>query len=169
MKTFITLIFSLLIFISCENQQKQKTNNLPTDITNPVDGKIYGEAISNENIISAEKLPLALKNNDEKELKLIGKIDAVCQGSGCWVDIDMGNGETVHVTFKDEAFVLPKDVAGQTATIEGIAVTEVVSVEMQKRMAKEEGLTQTEIDKITEPLTEYYFEAVGVTLKNSDL
>lgn len=164
MKTFITLIFSILIFISCENQQQQKTNQETTIITNPVDGQVYGEAISNDNIISVEKLPLELKNINEKELKLVGKIDAVCQGSGCWADIEMGNGKIVHVTFKDEAFTLPKDIAGQTVTIEGIAKSEVISVEIQKRMAEEEGLSQKEIYDIKEPLTEYYFEAIGVTV-----
>jgi len=153
-----------MIFVSCENQQKQKTNQETTDITNQADGTVYGKAISNEGILSADKLSLELKSTDEKELKLEGKIDAVCQGSGCWVNLDIGEGEIVHVTFKDEAFTLPKDIGGQTAIIEGIAITEVVSIEMQKRMAEEEGLTQTEIDEITEPLTEYYFEAVGVTV-----
>lgn len=168
MKTFISLLFSILIFASCENQQKQKTSQETTNITNQVEGNIYGKAISNEGIISAEKLVQELKIIDEKELKLEGKVDAVCQGSGCWVNIDIGNGETAHVTFKDEAFVLPKDIAGQTAVIEGIAVTEVISVEMQKRMAEEEGMSQEEIDEITDPLTEYYFEAEGVTLKTED-
>lgn len=164
MKTFITLIFSVLIFISCENQQQQKTNPETTIITNQLEGNVYGKAISNEGIISSDKLSFELKNTDVKELKLEGKIDAVCQGSGCWADIEMGNGKIVHVTFKDDAFTLPKNIAGQTATIEGIAKSEVISVEIQKRMAEKEGLSQKEIDEIKEPLTEYYFEAIGVTV-----
>jgi hypothetical protein len=164
MKTPILLIALIIFFASCENQQNQRTNS---DIK-VVEGEIFGNKITENNILSSKLLSLQMKNNEPLELKLKGRINAVCQGSGCWLNMDIGNGETVHVTFKNEAFTLPKDITGKTAIIDGIAITEIVSVEMQKRMAQKEGKAQVEIDAITKPLIEYYFEAEGVTLLNDE-
>lgn len=167
MKTYLLVLASLLIFVSCENQPKEKSNsNKNIEVSGEtVKGQVYGEAIGVEEIIAADQLSVLMKDDDELFLKLEGKVNAVCQGSGCWVDLDIGNNEIVHVSFKDEAFVLPKDIAGKTAVIDGLAATELVSVNMLKRIAKEDGKTQEEIDAITEPITEYYFEASSVTLK----
>ncbi len=171
MKIFITLVFSILILVSCQNQQTQKetTKKETISIEKQVNGVVYGKSINDDNITDATNLPSLLKSNNEKNLKLRGEVYEVCQGSGCWVEIEIGNGEIVHITFKDEAFTLPKDIAGKNAVISGIASTEIISVEMQKRIAKKEGLTQEKINNITEPLTEYYFEADGVTLIKEEL
>jgi len=171
MKILSILIISLILFASCENQptQKEATANKVASIENQVKGVIYGIPIKDDNIISTIELPVLLKTDSEKELKLKGNVNAVCQGSGCWVDIEIGEGEIVHVTFKDEAFTLPKDIAGKTAVFSGVATTEVVSVKMLKQMAEEEGQSQEEINEITQPLTEYYFEADGLTLISEDL
>ena len=109
-------------------------------------------------------LPIQLKEVEEISIKLKGQVNSVCQMSGCWFTLDIGNGETAHVTFKDEAFTLPKDIAGQTAVVEGYATKEETSVETLKRAAKSEGKTQEEIEAISQPVIEYYFEAVGVTI-----
>jgi hypothetical protein len=84
--------------------------------------------------------------------------------SGCWMDLAMDDDEIIHVTFKDDSFLLPKDAAGKTAIIEGVATYEEIPVDMLKHMAEDEGKTQEEIDAITEPKLEYTFVAKGVIL-----
>lgn len=166
MKTPILLVTLILFFASCENQQTQK-QTVNTNTKN-IEGTIFGNEISDDNILSSEVLTEKLQDHKTIEIKLEGKIDAVCQGSGCWLNMDIGNGKTVHVTFKDEAFTLPKNIAGKKAVIDGIATTDIVSIEMQKKMAEKDGKTQAQIDSITKPLTEYYFEAEGVTMLNEE-
>ena len=49
-----------------------------------------------------------------------GVVDKVCQQKGCWLEIAPKSGEAgMHVTFKDEAFVVPKDCSGRTARLFG--------------------------------------------------
>jgi hypothetical protein len=49
--------------------------------------------------------------------------------------------------------------------MEGTAYKELISVETLRHYAEDEGKTKKEIAAITEPVTEYSFEAVGVIIK----
>jgi len=49
-----------------------------------------------------------------------GVVEKVCQQMGCWLEIAPKSGEAgMHVTFKDEAFVVPKECSGHTARLFG--------------------------------------------------
>jgi hypothetical protein len=166
MKKYLVLIATILVITSCQNNTiKNKSDSGNTEIINTVAGKVFGNKIANKEISNAESLAIALENKDKKGLKLEGKVDAVCQMTGCWLNMDIGNHKTVHVTFKDEAFTIPKDVAGRTAVIEGVASKEIITVDELKKAAEAEGKPQAEIDAITQAEAEYYFEADGVTIK----
>jgi hypothetical protein len=156
----------LFTIISCCNQEKanehkeaQKKVVEPTASTGN-----FGEIITREGAIESSQLPELLADKEVVNVKLIGKVDAVCQMSGCWMDMVLEEDKTVHVTFQDEAFLLPKDAADKTAVIEGVATFEEIPVELLKRMAEDEGKSKEEIDAITEPLLEYSFVAKGVIL-----
>lgn len=54
-----------------------------------------------------------------------GVVDKVCQQKGCWLEIAPKTGEAgMHVTFKDEAFVVPKDCSGRIARLFGTVSVE---------------------------------------------
>lgn len=168
MRTFFYLLAISLLVISssCCNQDdkkehdsKHKTAEAPTSSIGN-----FGEDIAVDDAISTIMLPELLEGKEMLDIKLTGNVSSVCQMSGCWVDIDMGNDETIHVTFKDDSFLLPKDATGKTAIIEGIASFEEVSLDMLKHIAEDEGKSQEEIDAITEPKLEYTFVAKGVIL-----
>ncbi len=165
MKYFLLIATLVITLNSCDNASQSKSKSEQKQVLNPVEGEVYGNKIANENIILATTLPQEMLNEKEMELKLEGNINAVCQMSGCWMDMDLGGGEIVHVTFKDEAFTLPKDVTGKNAVIEGVAIRQEVPVAELKKAAKAEGKSQEEIDAINQPKIEFYFEADGVTLK----
>lgn len=165
MKYLCIIAFLTFALNSCDNASQTKNKSEEKQVLNPVKGEVYGSKIANENIIMATALPQKMSNKGEMELKLEGNINAVCQMTGCWIDMEIGDGENVYVTFKDEAFTLPKNIAGKEAVIEGIATRQEVSVAELKKAAKAEGKSQEEIDAINQPKTEYYFEAESVTLK----
>lgn len=129
----------------------------------------FGEIITVDNAFDASELPVLLEGKETINVKLAGNIEAVCQMSGCWMDVDMGDGETVHVTFKDDGFVLPKDAAGKYTVIEGIATYEEIPVKLLKHLAEDDGKTQEEIDAITEPKMEYTVVAKGVFISEESL
>jgi hypothetical protein len=55
---------------------------------------------------------------DGREVRLEGKVQAVCQNKGCWLELRQGTS-SVHVTFEGYAFFLPKDAAGKDVVLEG--------------------------------------------------
>jgi hypothetical protein len=159
-----TGIIFLLLFIglSCNSgtDKQAKDQNLPAE------AGTYGAKISGDKAITGEQLMAMLKDKDSVWVTMTSKIVANCQKSGCWMDLDIGNGKAIKVTFKDYAFVIPTDSKGKTATVEGYARKEYISVELRKHYAEDAGKPKDEIDAITEPETTFMFDAVGVIIKD---
>ncbi len=44
--------------------------------------------------------------------------------AGCWMRLDAGDGRVLLVKSSDESILVPKDVAGRTAVVEGVVVLE---------------------------------------------
>jgi hypothetical protein len=61
---------------------------------------------------------------------------------------------------------MPLDLAGKEVVMNGYAFKDVTSVDELKHYAEDEGLSQAEIDGITEPKKELKFMASGVYLPN---
>ena len=106
-----------------------------------------------------------MKNIDSLDIKLTGKIIEVCQKKGCWMVMNIGEGKSMRVKFKDYSFFVPKDASGKTIIIEGKAFSETTSVATLQHYAEDAGKSKEEISKITVPETEIGFEAHGVILK----
>lgn len=163
---FVLLSFLVFTILSCncnENKTKEEPHAGAVKPTSSTGN--FGAIITEENAVAVAELPGMLAESETVAVKLTGNIASVCQMSGCWIDLDLGNGETVHVTFKDDAFLLPKDAAGKVAFVEGTAQREELSVEYLKHLAEDDGKSQEEIDAITEPSMEYTFVASGVIIK----
>ncbi len=159
----------MVVLASCGNStdsnNSKESKTMPKGRVEVADLTVFGNDIAIDKAADVRRLTSLLGDNTNLNVKLIGKVENVCQASGCWLDMDLGDGKTLHVTFKDEAFVVPKDMAGKIVLIEGVATTEIVPVDLQKKIAKDEGLSQKEINAITSPATEYYFETTGVVIK----
>lgn len=125
----------------------------------------FGEEISKKGAVSVKKLPAQLEDGDELDIKVKGKITEVCQNKGCWMTLDLGNNELMRVKFKDYGFFVPKDAAGKTAIVEGVAKKEIVGVDELKHIAEDAGKSQKEIDAITESTEDLTFVAKGVIIK----
>ncbi|MDH5397406.1 MAG: DUF4920 domain-containing protein [Cyclobacteriaceae bacterium] len=127
---------------------------------------LYGAELSGSDLTPVMAFETALTNKDEKEVKLKVKIDEVCQMKGCWMNVDMGDGKTIRVTFKDYGFFVPKNAQGYTAIIEGTAKVEITDVQTLKHYAQDAGKSAEEINSITEPSEEINFVATGVLIES---
>ena len=78
-----------------------------------------------------------------KTVQVKGRIAAVCQMMGCWMDIANEYGRQVHVKVKDGEIVFPKDSPGKLATVEGTfsktVLTREEAVERAREEAKDKG------------------------------
>lgn len=124
----------------------------------------FGDKIKADGAVDAGAFLKAMEGQDSMEVKIKAPIVAVCQKKGCWMNIDLGDGKTMMVRFKDYGFFVPKDASGRTAVMQGKAFKEVLSVEMLRHYAEDGGKSKEEIEKITEPETRLSFEASGVLI-----
>ena len=85
------------------------------------DTQKFGAALTG---LPATKLESVLaKPEDGQKVRLEGTVKAVCVNKGCWLELAQGD-RSIHVTFKDYAFFVPKNGAGRTVVAEGIVKVE---------------------------------------------
>lgn len=126
----------------------------------------FGEPVDAEGAITYADLLEKMDGSDSIAVKVAGKVEAVCQAKGCWMNItaDQADAEDMMVKFKDYGFFVPKDIAGREVVMQGYAFREVTPVDELQHLAKDAGKPQAEIDLITEPKVELKFLASGVLL-----
>lgn len=166
-RLLLPAILSLAIF-SCQSPadapQQDQENNEADSTAAAIE--VYGdESMTTDNAIPAAELLAMMEGQDSVEVKVRGTIEACCQKKGCWMDMKIGDEESMTVRFKDYGFFVPMNSAGRDAVIEGIAKREVQSVDWLRHKAEDAGKSEEEIAAITEPEVKVSFLAKGVILE----
>jgi len=125
----------------------------------------FGEKFEINQTMAIGDLAKQMISKDNMEAIVEGKVASVCQTKGCWMKLDLPDGGTMRVTFKDYGFFVPKDISGSTVVIKGTAQVSTTSVEELRHYAEDAGKSKEDIAKITQPKTELVFEAEGVVIK----
>ncbi len=154
MKKFFFTIACFLVTVSGFSQDIAPANK----------GTKYGAKISAKGAVPASQLSKKMGAAPQLDARVSGKVVEVCEKKGCFMKIDLENGETMRVTFKDYGFFVPQDIKGKTVVVDGFAKQELVSVEDQKHFAEDAKKPASEIEKITKPKQEVTFEAKGVVV-----
>lgn len=145
-----------------ENKEEKKDSVATENVAK------YGDTtITEEGAVAMADFVPTMSGKDSMQVKITAKINECCKKKGCWMTVDMENGEEMRVTFKDYGFFVPKNADGMTATFEGWAYVDTLSVEMQKHYLEDEGASKEEIDAITAPKPEWSFVANGVIIKDA--
>ncbi|TND07985.1 MAG: hypothetical protein FD123_2793 [Bacteroidetes bacterium] len=166
MKKSLFLCFAVAVFASCGDAKKENAD--PTKPEAPkVDTTLsyFGDTISTDGAVPVAEVMGKMRGLDSLAMKVTGTINGVCQKKGCWMEMDLGNEQSMRVTFKDYAFFVPKDASGKTVYIDGFAYLDTTSVAELRHYAEDAGESKAEIEKITEPEIELSFEARGVIIK----
>jgi hypothetical protein len=79
--------------------------------------------------------------------------------------MELPNGSSMRVTFKDYGFFIPTNSQGFPITIEGIATLTETDVETLRHYAEDQGKSKEEVEAITAPKKEITFEASGALIK----
>jgi hypothetical protein len=166
-KTFLYSMFITLIGFSCQPKTAEVTESTTdAEKVETAAGK-FGADINDAGVVTLAELVTELDSKDEFQGKVVGQIKEVCSKKGCWMTIDLPNGQSMRVTFKDYGFFVPLNSSGYPVVIEGIATKKVTDVETLRHYAEDAGKSKEEIEKITESKHEYAFEAVGVIIKEN--
>lgn len=127
-------------------------------------GQSFGDGVKKGDVITTAEVNAKLGDQTKADMKVTGVVTLVCQKKGCFMNLEMPNGETMFVNFKDYGFFMPKDIAGKKVVIDGFAERKVTSVEDLKHFAEDAKKSEEEIAKITKPKKEIVFEAKGVVI-----
>lgn len=163
MKSFNILLVVFAMVLSCKGQNTDKNQESPQNIL-----RSFGEKIEADDAKNTKKMLAdynAMNQNDTLQSKFVAKVKEVCKAKGCWMKLELANGEEAMVKFKDYGFFMPMDIEGKEVVVNGLAFLEAMSVEDQKHYAEDGGATADELAKIIAPKRSYGFEADGVLLK----
>lgn len=152
----------VVCLVACNGTPKEKTNE--SEATAELVGN-YGEVIDAKGAISTSELVTMLSSSDSVNVKVEGEILATCAMKGCWMNLQLDNGEEMRVTFKDYAFFVPSEgMEGNRAVIQGKALRTITDMATLKHYASDAGKPQVEIDAIIADKEELTFEAEGVII-----
>lgn len=97
---------------------------------------------------------------DGKTVLVEGTIVGVCQGMGCWLDVEGAKeGEKIRVKVEDGEIVFPKDGKGKTVLVEGV----VSKVDTKATMEHKEHKEGEKDDCATEAV--YQIKGLGAVIK----
>jgi hypothetical protein len=164
MKNSILFFCAGLFLASCNNSGNDTANTEAADTVKIANASFFGEKITEDNAVEATTIVSQIAGKDSLDAKVKGKIVDVCQKKGCWMNVDLGNNQTMRVSFKDYSFFVPKEAGGKTVVIEGRAYNDTTSVDELRHFASDAGKTEAEIAQITNPEPSITFEAKGVII-----
>ena len=122
----------------------------------PADSAVtrYGKPLKGLKAVPLSEVLASAKDGDT--VRLEGKAEAVCKARGGWVTLRDGD-KSVHVSFDEYSFFVPKDSAGKKIAIEGKVKVEAPDPSHVDHL-KAEGAGSAAASKIT-------VEAYGVELR----
>ena len=130
-------------------------------------GDWYGAKITTENAVPLVEVANKLSEGSEvKEGKFIAKIVEVCPKKGCWLKLELKDGQTAMVKMKDYAFFLPVSAVGKTVVIDGEVKIKTTSVSELRHYAEDAKKSKEEIAAITKPVKEVKVMANGIVVIN---
>lgn len=122
----------------------------------------YGIEITTDNAMDVKQFVSNPTLAENYKGKISGVVNECCKSMGCWVTLDMGNGESMMVQFRDDQggeFFVPKDFVGKQVVVNGEIERQTLSVEEQKHLAEDAGKNT---DVITNEKKQLIFIADGV-------
>lgn len=145
MKSIFSLALVAVMVLSCGNKNE------------------FGTAFTSQNPVDVAEAAAAFEKDGKQPGQISGEIAKVCQSEGCWLSFKSNGGE--QLIWFDHKFTVPKTTKGK-AVAAGSFVWKEQTVEQLKEIAKDEGQTKEEIEKITEPTKKLRFVATGLKLQN---
>ena len=166
MKSFNKLlVFLLLIPVAFFMNLHAQDTKMAVNEANWLD---YGESFKIQDVKSGQEALAVfgdLEKSQSSEVQIKGEVSAVCQVKGCWMIVNLSEGQQTRVSFKDYGFFVPKDIVGKEVVVKGSASVAEISEADRKHYAEDAGLSKAEIDKITGVERSYSMIADGVLIR----
>lgn len=168
MKYIVSVLALAMMVVSCKDKE-QKVEEQEV-VKEEIAYASFGDKIDDSNVLSTKEMAEkfnSMKVGDTVNTKMTATVNEVCQMKGCWMTLELENGEEAMVKFKDYAFFMPKNISGKEVIVNGKAYVNEVPVEEQRHYAEDAGKSAEEVAAITEPKKTFSFEADGVLIKEN--
>lgn len=153
----IALALSVLLLSICSQAQPPEGNAAP--------GDTYGAKVNAKGAVPLADLATKLESGSTSaDAKIKAKILEVCPNKGCWLKLELPNGQQATVKMKDYGFFVPLAAKGKTVVIEGALALKTTPVSELKHFAEDAKKSKAEIDAITEPKKEISILASGIVV-----
>ena len=166
-KLFFGCFVLIISLLAC---QKAEETNLVTTYEVVGEAKMvegnYGDLVEEKKVMTLVSLIDAVEASGSFTGKVSGKIKEVCTSKGCWFSMELPNGSSMRVTFKEYGFFIPTNSQGFPITMEGVAILKETDVATLRHYAEDQGKTKEEVAAIQTPKREISFEASGVLIKS---
>jgi hypothetical protein len=80
----------------------------------------FGAPITVKKALPVAKLEKKPARFNGKTVKVEGTVRGVCQGQGCWIEIEAADGATILAKSLDESVLVPKDCQGWQVIVQGV-------------------------------------------------
>ena len=127
-----------------------------------------GKPLAAETPISLATLLAHSETYVGKTVQVKGKITAVCQMMGCWMELTNDAGQRVRIKVEDGVIVFPKDAAGKVAIAEGKFTKTELTREQAVAQAKEEAAEngrKFDPAKVKSGMTLYEIAGTGAVIR----
>ncbi|MEO5948432.1 MAG: DUF4920 domain-containing protein [Chitinophagaceae bacterium] len=127
-------------------------------------GDWYGEKVTTEGAVPLTEVATKLDGTKSMDTKIKAKIVEVCPNKGCWLKLELENGETAMVKMKDYGFFLPIAAKGKTVVIDGEVKMKTTSLSELRHYAEDAKKSKEEIAAITKPEKAVSVLAKGIVI-----
>ena len=159
MKYYNLIIITLTVFFaSCSSPEASEKSTLGYDY--------FGDTLDVSSAVEINQIINTMKEGkDSVYATFSAPINAICQKKGCWMELDLGNGENALVRFKDYGFFVPMDATGEIAMVEGAMKIDTLDVDWLRHQASDAGKSDSVIASINTFEISYSIMATGVALE----
>ncbi|MDN3584026.1 DUF4920 domain-containing protein [Mucilaginibacter flavus] len=124
-------------------------------------GMVYGQKPDTLTVMTADKVEAFMGKKTRITTALSGKVIRVTKEKGGWFEMDAGNGKIIASHFKDYNITLPKQIAGRTVIIDGIAQKLFIADDLQ-HLAGDTVIGKKQHKVKTDPNRKVTFEVRGL-------
>lgn len=101
------------------NTQTTSTSKPAKAVGSSLVNQRFGEPITETTDTSLASIASSPADYTDKTIRTTGKVTAVCQAAGCWMEIG-DETSRAHIKMSGHSFFVPKTAGGHTAIVQGI-------------------------------------------------
>ena len=144
----IVLVGLVVLWLWQERTDDVSVEAMPAEesaaVSIPTGYDVFGKGFDVVEAIPVETVAAAPDDYVGETVKLEGRVSEVCQAMGCWLTLQVPNGDNVRIVVPrdengDYVFTVAKDISGRRAVVQGTLAGEVVSEHDQHHYAEDAG------------------------------